>query len=152
MLEDLPIEAITLKTPSFKIISNLVQIPTLKSFVLDTAIPWYAFCGADIGMRESRPHNWLEPSFLPHLTYVNSGKFRTSPTVLGKLLGHTKNLESLLITVDSLRAYTSNMGTGDVVATIMDILEINPGLGSSMKELALLEPADAHFADPRIHR
>jgi hypothetical protein len=75
-----------------------------------------------------------------------------SPIATGRLLGHAKNLQSLLITITSLHAYPTHIRSVGAIplATVIDILEVNTGLASSLKELALLEPLYAHFTNPAV--
>jgi len=106
VLEDEPIETATLKTPTLRILRELIQIPTLKTFSIETMAPWHESPESDI-----KPyrivHNWFEPEpdSLPNLTHFNSGTFQISPLALGKLLRQTEKMEALHLTIDCLYAW-----------------------------------------------
>lgn len=152
VLEHVPIKTITLKTPTLRILRELIQIPTLKTSLIETMAPWHESPSSDISPH-GIIHNWLEPGSLPNLTHFNSGTFQISPLALGKLLGQTKNLESLLLTIDCLYAYQNDIippswrPTPPTPPTIIDVLKANPELPSTLKELSLLEPPNAPFRE-----
>ncbi|KAI4647695.1 hypothetical protein J4E93_004105 [Alternaria ventricosa] len=156
VLEDEPIETVTLKTPTLRILRELIQIPTLKDFSIDTPASWHESPESDI--KPTRiVHNWFEREreygSIPNLTHFNTGTFQISPLALGKLLRQTEKMESLDLTLNCLYAWQRDIippwlrPTPPTPQTIIDVLNAFPSLPSTLLELSLLEPPSANFKD-----
>ncbi|CAN9347893.1 unnamed protein product [Alternaria alternata] len=144
MLKDLRIQTIVLKTPSVRILSKLMQIPTIRSFAIDTVIE---------SLDDYHPSSF-EPTILPNLISFDSRNFTIGPAKMVKLLSQAKNLQSLLITTNSdyVRPMNFEVANGTLIVSTPGILKASLGPNSSLKELALLEPAGVYFTEGRHFR
>ncbi|KAI4920439.1 hypothetical protein J4E85_009206 [Alternaria conjuncta] len=154
VLEDEPIETVTLKTPTLRILRELIQIPTLKTFLIETPAPWHENPESDI-KKFRIIHNWFDPdpNSLPNLTHFNSGSFQISPLALGKLLRLSEKTESLHLTLNCLYAWQRDIippwfrPTPPTPQTVINVLQAYPSLPSTLKQLSLLEPPSANFRE-----
>ena len=121
-----------------------MQIPAIRSFAIDTVKK----------SQEDYHPLQFEPTILPNLTSFDSRNFTIDPANMVKLLSQAKNLQSLLITTNDhyVRPMNFKAANGTLIVSTPGILKASLGPNSSLKELALLEPAGVYFTEGRHFR
>ena len=129
MLKDLRIQTIVLKTPSVRILSKLMQIPTIRSFAIDTVTE---------SLDDYHPSSF-EPTIFPNLISFDSRNFTIGPAKMVKLLSQAKNLQSLLITTNSdyVRPMNFEVANGTLIVNSGCLINGLPAGAASIRTIRL---------------